>query len=333
MFSACIPSSLGRFTAWAILALVNLLAPPLTLAQDFPNRPITWVVGFAPGGISDLGTRFVAKVLGEKLGTQVVVDNKPGAGGIVSGEFVARAKPDGYTLWYGSSGPLGSFKSMYKKLPFDPNNSFTLIHAFGSSAMILAVPANSPFKSMKDLVEHAKANPGKLSFASVGTGSGAHLAGELLASQTGTKFTHVPYKGSAPAMVDVVAGRIDFIFDFSIVVKPLIESGKLRALGTTGSVRLPGHPDVATTAELGYPGVQFTAWATLVGPAGMPPAVVAKLAKAFNETLKDPAVVKYHDDQGVTLMPDVAGERLKEFVIKEQAKFKDLVERSGAAEP
>lgn len=306
---------------------------PAAVAQDFPNRPITWVVGFAPGGISDLGTRFAAKIFGEKLGTQVIVDNKPGAGGIVAAEYVARAKPDGYTLFYGSNGPLGTFRYIYKKLPFDPLNSFTLIHGFGSSALILVVPASSPFKSIKELVDYAAANPGKLTFASVGTGSAAHLTGELLASETGTKFNHVPYKGSSPAMVDVIAGRIDFIFDYSIVVKPLIDSGKLRALATTGSVRLPGHPDVRTTVELGYPGVQFTAWATLVGPAGMPPAVTARIASAFNETLKDPAVVKYHDDQGVTLMVDVGGERLREFIIKEQAKFKVLVERSGAAEP
>ena len=323
---------LARLCAPAAISMACLGVCTSAIAQDYPNRPITWVVGFPPGGISDLGTRFVAKVLGEKLGTQIVVDNKPGAGGLVAGEFVARAKPDGYTVFYGSNGPLGTHKYIYKKIPFDPLTSFTLIHGFGSSPLILVVPTNSPFKSLKDLVDNATANPGKLSFASVGNGSAAHLVGELLGSQTGTKFNHVPYKGSSAAMVDVMAGRVDFIFDYSIVVKPLIDSGKLRALTTTGSVRLPGHPDVATTTELGYPGVQLTAWATLVGPAGMPPAVTAKLARAFNETLKDPAVIKYHDDQGVTLMPDMPGDRLREFIIKEQAKFKDLVERSGAAE-
>ena len=167
---------------------------------------------------------------------------------------------------------------------------------------------------------------------SVGNGSAAHLVGELLGAQTGTKLTHVPYKGSSAAMIDIMGGRIDFIFDYSIVVKPLIDSGKLRALTTTGTVRLPGHPDVATTTELGFSGVQLTAWATLVGPAGIPPAVTANLARAMNETLKDPSVIKYHDDQGVTLMPDMPGDRLRDFIVKEQAKFKDLVERSGAAE-
>ena len=323
---------LTRACAPLACALIALGLSPAAHAQEYPNRPITWVVGFPPGGISDLGTRFIAKVLGEKLGTQIIIDNKPGAGGLVAGEFVSRAKPDGYTVFYGSNGPLGTHKFIYKKIPFDPLTSFTLIHGLGSSALILVVPANSPFKTLKELVDFAAANPGKLTFGSVGNGSAAHLVGELLGSQTGTKLTHVPYKGSAAAMVDVMAGRIDFIFDYSIVVKPLIDSGKLRGLTTTGTVRLPGHPDVATTTELGFSGVQLTAWATLVGPAGMPPAVTAKLARAMNETLRDPAVIKYHDDQGVTLMPDMPGDRLREFIIKEQAKFKDLVERSGAAE-
>ncbi len=321
---------LGRALAPMVSLFCVVAAASQAIAQDFPNRPVNWVVGFSPGGISDQSTRFVAKVFGEKLGTSVTVENKPGAGGIIAGEAVAKSRPDGYNLYYGSSGPLGSFKSMYKKLPFDPNQSFTLIHGFGSSALILVVPANSPFKTIKDLVDHARANPGKLTFSSVGNGSGAHLVAELLAAQTGVKFNHVPYKGSAPAMVDVLGGRIDFVFDYSVVVKPLIDGGKLRPLATTGSVRLPSHPDVATTAELGLPGVQFTAWAVIAGPAGMPPAVVDKLAKAFNESLKDPAVVKYHDDQGVTLMPDLSGDRLREFVLKEQAKMKELVERSGA---
>ena len=163
-----------------------------------------------------------------------------------------------------------------------------------------------------------------------GTGGGNHLASTYFMDLAGIKMTHIPYKGSAPAMIDLLGGRLDLIFDYSIVVKPQIEAGKLRPLASTGAVRLTSHPDVPTATELGYPGVQLTAWAMIVGPAGMPQPVVDKMAKAFNEALKDPAVVKYHDDQGVTLMPDMQGARLREFVIKEQAKFKELVERSGA---
>ena len=185
--------------------------------------------------------------------------------------------------------------------------------------------------TLKDLVDFAKKNPDKLNFGSVGSGSGAHLVAELLNPNAGIRMTHVPYKGSAPAMTDLLGGRLDLIFDYSIVVKPQIDAGKLRPLASTGSVRLTSHPDVPTTAELAYPGVQFTAWATIVGPAGMPQPVVDKLAKAFNEALKDPTVVKYHDDQGVTLMPDVGGTKLRDFIVKEQAKMKEVIERSGAS--
>lgn len=299
------------------------------VAQDYPSRPPTWVVGFAPGGISDQGTRFVAKVLGEKLGQSIVVDNKPGAGGIVAAESVASAKPDGYTLLYAANGVMGTHKFLYKKLSFDPLTSFTLIHGFGSSPMLLVVPSDSPYKTLKDLVEHAKKNPDKVAYGSVGPGTASHLVAELLAKYTDTKLTHVPYKGSAPALTDLIARRLDFAFDYSIVVKPQIEAGKLRALASSGPTRLTSHPDVPTIAEQGYPDVVLTAWATLVGPANMPQALVDKIANAFEATLKEPAVIKYHDDQGVTLFPDMRGEKLKNFIVSEQAKFKDIVERAG----
>ncbi|HPU50839.1 MAG TPA: tripartite tricarboxylate transporter substrate binding protein [Burkholderiaceae bacterium] len=320
---------IGRCLAMTGLLLTIAAASPLVHAQDYPNRPITWVVGFAPGGVSDQGARFMAKVFGEKLGQPIVIDNKAGAGGLIAAEHVSKANPDGYTILYGSNGPFGSFKSLYKKLPFDPVTSFTYIHGFGSSPLILAVPASSRFKSLKELVDFARANPEKLTYGSVGSGSASHLVAELLGANAGIKLTHVPYKGSSPAMVDMLGGRIDFVFDYSIVVKPQIDAGKVRALGSTGAVRLTSHPDVPTITELGYPGVQLTAWATIIGPAGMPQPVVDKMARAFNEALKDPAVIKFHDDQGVTLMPDVSGPRLRDFILKEQVKFKELVERSG----
>jgi tripartite-type tricarboxylate transporter receptor subunit TctC len=299
-------------------------------AQTFPSKPITWVVGFTPGGVSDNGARFVAKVFGEKLGQPVVIENKPGAGGIVAAEYVASSKPDGYTILYASNGVMGTYQSLYKKLSYDALKSFTLIHGFGSSPLVLVVPENSPFKSLKDLVDYGKKNPGKLSYASVGAGSASHLVSELMGRYTDIKLNHIPYKGSAPGMADLLGGRIDFMFDYSIVVKPQIDGGKLRALATSGEKRLVSHPDVPTFAELGYPDVKLTAWATIVGPAGMPPAIVEKLGTVFNETLKDPAVVKYHDEQGVALMPDVGPEKLRAFIVSEQAKFKDIIERTGA---
>lgn len=313
------------------VAAATALSAAGAFAQDFPSKPITWVVGFSPGGISDQGARMVAKTFGEKIGQPIIVENKPGAGSIVAAESVAQAKPDGYTVLYASNGMMAANKSLYKKLSYDPLTSFTLIHGMGSSPMVVVVPENSPFKTLKDLIEHAKKNPSKLTFASVGNGTAAHLAPELLSKQAGIKMVHVPYKGSAPGMTDLLAGRIDLMFDYSIVVKPQIDGGKLRALAQTGPKRMVSHPDVPTLAELGFPQAQFAAWATLVGPAGMPQPIVDKLAKAFNEALKDPGIIKYHEDQGVLLMPDVDGPKLKPFIVSEQAKFKEMIEATGAS--
>lgn len=314
----------------AVLAAVMAGTAPV-VAQDFPTRPITWVVGFSPGGISDQGARMVAKTFGEKIGQPVIVENKPGAGSIVAAEYVAQAKPDGYTVLYASNGMMAANKSLYKKLSYDPLTSFTLIHGMGSSPLVIVVPESSPYKTLKDLTDFAKKNPDKLTFASVGNGTASHLAPELLSKQAGIKLVHIPYKGSAPGMTDLLGGRIDLMFDYSIVVKPQIDGGKLRALAQTGPKRMVSHPDVPTLAELGYPQAEFAAWATLVGPAGMPQPLVDKLAKAFNEALKDPAIIKYHEDQGVLLMPDIDGPKLKPFIVSEQAKFKEMIEATGAS--
>lgn len=179
-------------------------------------------------------------------------------------------------------------------------------------------------------MEYARKNPGKLNYGSVGPGSSSHLVTELLAQQGGIKLTHVPYKGSAPALNDLLGGRIDLMFDFSILLKPQIDGGKLRALAQTGVTRMATHADVPTFAELGYPEVQFSAWAALVGPAGMPQPVVERLSAAFTETLRDQRVVKFHEDQGVVLMSDTGASKMRDFVIAEAAKFKGIIERTGA---
>jgi tripartite-type tricarboxylate transporter receptor subunit TctC len=318
-----------KFTARLAAAALLALSTTGASAQDFPNRVISWVVGFAPGGISDQGARRMAQVFGEKLGQTVIVENKPGASGIVAAEYVANAKPDGYTLYYGANGAMAASVSLYKKLSYDPLKSFTLVHGFGSSPLVLVVPAGSPYKSLKELIDYGRANPGKLTYASVGAGTASHLVAELMAKHTGLEMVHVPYKGSTPAMTDVLAGRIDLMFDYSIVVKPQIDGGKLVPLAQTGSTRMVSHKDLPTFSELGYKDVQFAAWATVVGPAGMPQGVVDKLATAFNAALKDPGIIKYHEDQGVTLMPDVDATKTREFIISETAKFKDLIERTG----
>lgn len=299
-------------------------------ADSYPSRPITWVMPSLPGGVADQGARMIAKVLSEKIGQPVIVDNKPGAGGIVAAESVVSAKPDGYTLLYGTNGTLAAFKFLYPKLAYDPLTSFSFIHGLGLSPLVLVVPQSSPFKSVEDILAYAKANPEKLNYGAVGSGGAAHLVTELMAGQSNARLTRVSYKGSIPAIADLVAGRIDLMFDYSTVVKPLIESGKLRALGQTGTSRMVSHPDVPTFAELGHPEVQFSGWAALVGPAGMPQPIVDKIAQAFNEALKDSAILKHQNERGVAVLSDMGPVKLKSFVVSEQVKLKEIIDKTGA---
>ncbi len=298
-------------------------------AHAYPDRPITWVLGFPPGGVSDSGTRMLARALGERLGQPVIVENKPGAGGIVAAESVAAAKPDGYTIMTGSNGAMAANKFLQKKQSYDPLGSFTLISGVATSPLLLILPATSPHKSVKDLVDYAKKNPGKLNYGTVGTGSASHIVTEMLATSAGIHVTHIPYKGSTAAIADLLGGRIDFMFDYSIVVKSQLDAGKLRAIGQTGATRMVEHPDVPVFADLGYPDVQFFAWSVYVGPAGMPQPVVDTLSRALNDVLKDPAIVKYYSDQGAIILPDMSPERLRGFVLDEQRKFKEIIERAG----
>lgn len=321
----------SKLRLMAVAAVVaHVFALPAAMADSYPNRPVSWMLGFAPGGVSDSGARFVAKVFSEKLGQPVIVENKPGAGGIIAAESIAAAKPDGYAILNASNGVMAALSTMNSKSTFDPLTAFTIIHGYRSSPLILVVPANSPFKTLQDLLEYARKNPERLNYGSVGPGSSSHLVTELLAQHGGVKLTHVPYKGSAPAVNDLLGGRIDLMFDFSILLKPQIDAGTLRPLAQTGAVRMAGHSAVPTFVELGYPEVQFSAWVALVGPAGMPQAVVDKLSVAFAETLKDPRVVKFHDDQGVVLMSDTGASQMRAFVIAEAEKFKRIIERTGA---
>ncbi len=265
------------------------------LAQKYPDRPLTWVVPFGPGTVTDNSARVVAKVLAEKIGQPVLIENKPGAGGIVGTEFVMNAKPDGYTFLYGSSGPMATYSSLYKKLSYSTLKSFTPVHAMAASPLIMVVNAASPYKNVKEFVEYAKANPDKVNFGTSGAGTSQHLTGELLQMAAGFKMTYIAYKAGASQMTDLLAGNIQVMFEYSSVVKPQIEAGKLRPLGITTAQRLKNMPDVPTFAEQGLPEVQISAWAVIMLPANAPADVVAKLAGAFGETMRDPAILAYYD--------------------------------------
>lgn len=311
-------------------ALLSTLVLSAASAQDFPNRPVTWVVPFTPGGVTDTGARVVAKAFSETLGQPVVVENRGGAGGIVGTEYVAQSKPDGYTVLYGSSGPMATNPYLYKKITYDPVKSFSLIHTMSESPLIMVVNANTPFKTVAEFIDFAKKNPGKINFGSAGSGTATHLVGELLQKEADIKLTHVPYKGSSPEMVDLLAGTLDVSFDYAVVVKPHIDSGKLRALAVTSEQRMKILPNVPTLKESGFPGAVLSGWSTLVAAAGTPKPIIDKLAKAFGEALQKPEVVAYFEGNGSSVMPPLTGDKLTKFIVDENAKFKALVEKSGA---
>lgn len=296
--------------------------------QGYPNRQITFIVPFPAGGVSDNFARAVAKPLGDRLGQSVVVENKPGAGGIIGTEAVANAAADGYTLLYGASGPMATYPFTYKKLPYDPL-AFTPVQGVADSPLLLVVRAESPFKTLGELIDFAKKNPEKLNYASTGPGSSQNLAAVLLQKESGVTMTHVPYKGTAPAMQDLLGGRIDFMFDYPVVVKSQIDAGKMRAFGITTEKRHATMPDLPTFVEQGLPGIVLTAWASIVAPPGTPDAIVSRLSAALDEVLKDPAVIKYFNEQGSGVLQGLSKEKFRAFNVAEIAKMKDLVAKAG----
>jgi tripartite-type tricarboxylate transporter receptor subunit TctC len=297
----------------AVLLAAALQTPALA-QQDYPNRPITWVVPFAPGGVTDNAARFLAKPLGDRLGQTVIVENKPGAGGIVGSEYVVSSKPDGYTFLYASSGPMIT--------------SFTPLYGMSSSSAAMVVAADKPYKTFAEFVDYAKKNPGKLNFSSIGTAAAQHLSGELFAMGTGVDVVHIPYKSSPMALADIASGTIDFMWEFPVVVKPMVDAGKLRILAVNSEKRLSNLPDVPTVVELGYPQVAFSSWSTVVMPKGVPQPIVDKFIKAFAETMADPATVKYFEQTGGLILPPLPGEKLTEFFKSEREKMQKIVEKA-----
>ena len=283
-------SSALRVLLAGLLAFAALAAVGAAAAADYPNRPVTIVVGFPPGGASDIMARILTAKLGSVLGQPFIVDNRPGAGGNVGGEFVAHAAPDGYTLLLGNNAILATNVSLYSKIGFDPEKDFAPISLIGTQANVLVVNNDVKAHSLAELIALAKANPGKLNFASSGYGLAAHLAGELFKAQAHIDIVHVPYKGSAPALEDVIAGREQMMFATTSGVMGFLKNGQVRALAVTTLKRTPSLPDVPTMDEAGLPGFEATTWHGLVAPAGTPPAIVAALNKAIAATLKDPDI-------------------------------------------
>lgn len=311
-------------------ALVSLaLTTSLAKAEDWPTRPVTFVVPFAAGGITDTVARRMATVMTEKLGQPVVVENRPGAGGIVGTESVANAKPDGYTIIYSSGGPMSILPQLQKgKLSYDPIKAFIHIRGVSSSSqMIVANPA-TPYGNISELVEYAKANPGKVTFGSPGIGTAQHLVGELLKSAAGIDMLHIPYKAGSAQMTDLMAGVIDLSFDYVSVVKPYVDSGKMKVIGTTAPERNVAYPDAQTVVEASFPGGVNVASSWVSAPAGIDQAIVDKLSSVVEETMKDPGIVEFFKTTGLTIIGEKGPDVMTQFVIDENTKYGKVIEEA-----
>jgi tripartite-type tricarboxylate transporter receptor subunit TctC len=287
------------------------------------------VVPFPPGGATDILARDVAQKLTEAWGQSVVVDNRPGAGGNIGSELVAKAPPDGYTLLMGTVGTHAINASLYAKMPYDHIRDFAPVILVAGVPNVLVVNPALPVNTVAELIAYAKANPGKLNFASSGNGTSIHLSGELFKVMAGVQMTHVPYKGSAPAVADLISGQVQLMFDNLPPSLPQIKAGKLRALAVTSSTRAPALPDVPTMAEAGLPGFEASSWFGVLAPAGTPPAIVAKLNAEIARWLATPEAKERLSKQGA----DAAGGSPEDFVkhiAAETTKWAKVVKDSGA---
>jgi tripartite-type tricarboxylate transporter receptor subunit TctC len=311
----------------AVAALLAVTAP--IRAADYPVRPVTVVVAFTPGGPSDVLARIVGKKMEQLLGAPFVIENRPGAGGNIAAEGVARAAPDGYTLLMGNNSILATNESLYKHINYNPEKDFMPITLVGTQANILVVNPDVPARSLKELIALAQAQPGKINFASSGYGAAAHLAGELFKSEAKINIVHVPYKGAAPALQDVIAGHDQMMFATAASVIGHIEGGRVRALAVTTLRRTQVLPDVPTMDEAGLKGFDASTWHGLVAPAGTPPQVIATLHDAAVKALHDPGVQESLSRLGVDIVGDTPQE-FQTYIKNEIPKWTAIVKASGA---
>jgi tripartite-type tricarboxylate transporter receptor subunit TctC len=323
----------ARFSMLIALTMLSPLfgASSLVSAQsNSAERPIRIIVPFSPGGGTDTIARTLGAAMSQDLGQTVIVENKPGAGTVIGSDTVAKSAPDGSTILIATFAHAVN-PSLRSKMPFDTDKAFDPVVLIGRSPNILVVPANSPYKSIKDLVAAAKADPGKLTFASQGVGTSAHLAGELFNTLANVNMTHVPYKGAGPALNDLLGGQVNMMFATATAAAPLIESGKVRALGVTTSERSPVRPEVPTIAEAGVPGYAAESWYGFFVPAGTPAEVVSKLNQATAKAAKSEVFRKRVEGEGLVISTGTPKE-LADYVNAEQKRWAAVV-KAAKIEP
>ncbi len=321
--------SCGLFFRVALFVLIGFADIQAANAQTYPTKPIRIVLGFPPGGATDILSRDFAAKLGEELKQQVIIENKPGAGGTIGADLVAKAPADGYTLTIGTSSNHAIAVSLYKKLPYDPVKDFAPITMLAVSQNVVVVNPDIPAANIRELVAHAKANPGKLNFGSSGNGTISHLTGEMFNTLNATQITHIPYKGSAFVFPDLISGQISMMFDSTISISPLLKSGKIRALAVTGAKRSKIMPELPTVAESGYPGFESTNWFGFFAPVATPKEIIARLHAAAVKVLAGAELQERFAKQGAEVVankPDEAAAMLKADI----AKWAEVAKRSGA---
>lgn len=308
----------------AALALAAVLPGAGHAADAYPSHPISLIVPFSPGGGTDISARLLAVALSQQLGASVVVDNRPGAGGQIAADLVARANPDGYTLLFANSGMLAINPWLYK-LHSDPAVAFAPVSMFSDLPFALVVPPSLPARTVGELVALAKSQPGSHTFASSGTGGAPHLAGEIFQQATGVQLVHVPYKGGGPAMTDLMAGRVDMLFASVLETIPYVNAGKLRALAVTGPARSPVMPNVPTLDEAGVHNAQTGSWTAVMAPTGTPQAIIDKLSLAIRQVAESPDLKEKLVSQGAVAHASTPAE-LAQIAASERARYGQIIQ-------
>lgn len=314
------------------IGVLSSAAAGVASAQDvYPNKPLTWVVPFAAGGPTDALARHIAERVARELGQPVVIDNSPGAGGTVGAAKVARARNDGYTFLVGHMGYMGAAPALYKKLSYDPVKDFEGVFRFPDTPLVLMVRPNHPAKDIAGLIDFAKQNPDKVFISNAGVGSSSHLIAALVASSAGVKVTMVPYKGAGPALIDVIGGQIDGIFDQTNTALPQITEGKVRPLAVTSRVRLPQLKGVPTLSESILPGFEASTWYGIYAPKGTPKPILDKVQNAYLKVMKDKAYTGKMAEQAIQMLPadQYTGEALARHTESEVARWRAVAARSG----